>query len=457
MRVANPNSMESFATLCLFALVGGVILNVMPCVLPVLGLKVYHLVNMSDQSASVKRKHGAAYSLGVLSMFWALAAIVIGMRAAGNRLGWGMQFQNPAFVAALMVVMVLFGLWALGVFELAIGTREVEAGEGYRGSFVKGLLAAVMATPCSAPFLGPAAAFALVQAHAVQTAIIFTLIGVGLAAPFFIISMVPAMAKLLPKPGAWMDSVKQMMGFTLLGAAVWLLGALQAQITASGVQQFVAFLLVMSIAVWATTRFAGFEHSNLRRRVVQSVALGLTVLAGYGLIDLQPAKKPAPLACNDQQQEPGVERPAVVDGKINWAPFNPKAVKTALDQGKPVFVDYTAEWCANCKTNEKLFIETEQIRKDLGETGILPMKADYTNEDETIEEWMTKLGRAAIPIYVVYYPDGSRDLLPEAINTDMLSKALRKAADKYPPKKAEKSARGEQPDAAAEDTRLAAR
>src|SRR5262245_56180323 len=258
------------------AFLGGVILNVMPCVLPVLGLKVYHLIKINDQPNSVKRKHGLAYTLGILVMFWVLAAVVIGLRAAGDRLGWGMQFQNPIFVAVMIVRMVLFGLWALGVFEITFGMGEVEAGEGYGGSFVKGALASIMSTPCSAPFLGFAATFAL-GSGAVwwQTLLMFNFIGVGLAFPFLLISYIPALANALPKPGPWMETVKMVMGFTLLGAAVWLFGALGAQITPAGVQSFLGFLLLMTVALWGTKHFGGPEHSPLRRRLVSVAALGV--------------------------------------------------------------------------------------------------------------------------------------------------------------------------------------
>lgn len=416
------------------AFLGGVILNVMPCVMPVLTMKVFHVIEKAKEDPKVNRRHGLAYTAGIMVMFWAFAAIIIALRASGDRMGWGMQFQSPVFVAVLTALMVAFGLNALGVFELTVGMGDVETGEGYWGSFINGILASIMSTPCSAPFLGAAASFALgTGATAWQTMLMFTFIGLGLAFPFLVISYVPAVGKRLPRPGAWMETFKQLMGFTLLGAGVWLLGTLQVQITKDGVQMFLAFLLVMSMALWAQQHFGGLEHSNLRRRVVQALALGATVAGAYFLVDLTPLVEDAqPVA--EANTADGV-RPAVKDGKINWAAFNPKAVDESLKRGQPVFMDYTADWCANCKTNEKLFIETETIRGDLQRTQILPMKADFTKEDETIEEWMDKLGRSGLPVYVVYYPDGTTDLLPEVITTEMLSSALTKASTKFPPDK----------------------
>jgi thiol:disulfide interchange protein len=426
--------MDNIAVLLASAFIGGVILNVMPCVLPVLTMKVFHVIEKAKEDPSVNRKHGLAYTAGIVAMFWVLAVVVIALKASGERMGWGMQFQNPAFVAVLIAIMVGFGLNALGVFEITVGMGDVETGEGYFGSFVNGVLASIMSTPCSAPFLGPAAAFAFLSGSPLEIASIFTLIGLGLAFPFLLISFVPAIGRVLPKPGPWMETFKQLMGFTLLAAALWFMGALQAQLTKDGLQMFLGFLLVMSVALWGMQRFGGFEHSNLRRRLVRLSAVLLTAAGAYFMVDLTPPKKPIAIASADPARA-AAARAAVIDGQINWAPFDLKMVKASLDRGQPVFMDYTAEWCANCKTNEKLFIETKKIRADLTATNILPMKADYTSEDETIEEWMEKLGRAAIPIYVIYYPDGSYDLLPEVITTAMLSSALHKASSKYPPDK----------------------
>jgi len=411
------------------AFVGGLILNVMPCVLPVLTMKVFHVIEKAKQDRAVNRLHGLAYGAGIVAMFWALATVVIALRASGERLGWGMQFQSPAFVAVLTALMVAFGLNALGVFEIAFGMGEVSTGQGYLGSFVSGLLAAIMSTPCSAPLLGAAASFALGSgASWWQTALMFTFIGLGLAFPFLLISFVPAVGRRLPRPGRWMETFKQLMGFTLLGAAVWLVGTLQVQLTAAGLQWFLAFLLVLSMALWGMQRFGNFEHGRRRRWLVRLIAAVGVAAAAWWMVDLTP-----------RQTNPSANRasrahaPVVLHGKINWAPFDPAVVQRELGRGRPVFMDYTADWCANCKTNDKLFVETATTRAALERTQILPMKADYTTENETIEQWMEKLGRSAIPIYVVYYPDGSRDLLPEVITSQLLASAFDRAAHKYPP------------------------
>ncbi len=417
------------------AFLGGVILNIMPCVLPVLTMKVFHIIEKAKEDPSVNRRHGLAYAAGILASFWVLAIVIIALRAGGDRLGWGMQFQSPAFVAILTGLMVAFGLNALGVFEITVGMSGVEQGEGYGGTFINGIVAAVMSTPCSAPFLGAAATFALGSGAAWwQTMVMFTFIGLGLAFPFLLVSYIPAIGRKLPKPGPWMETFKHLMGFTLLAAAVWLFGTLQSQITKDGQQWFLAFLLVMAMGLWAIGRFAGLEHSDMRRRVVQLLSVGAVAGFGYWVLDFSPLEKETTVAVAPEEAVAD-EVPVVLDGKINWAAFSPDTLKAALDRGRPVFVDFTADWCASCKTNEKVFIEVDTIRNDLQATKILPMKADFTNEDEVIEAWISKLGREAVPIYVVFYPDGTHDLLPEVITTDMLSKALHKASSKYPPDK----------------------
>ena len=428
------------------AFLGGLILNIMPCVLPVLTMKVFHVIEKAKEDPSINRRHGIAYTLGILTFFWAFAAIILVLRAGGEKMGWGMQFQNPAMMAFVIALMVLFGLNALGVFEITVGMSSGDGKKGYLGTYINGIVAAVMATPCSAPILGTALGVVLASGASYwQTVVAFTLIGFGLAFPFLLISYVPAIGRVLPKPGAWMESFKQLMGFTLLAAAIYFFGALQSQITKEAQQWFLYFMLAMSVGVWAIGKFAGLEHSDMRRRVVMGLSIGLTAVAGYFMLDFTPLEKTAPVAATSGDD------PVVVDGKINWAPFSPDVVAASLERGRPVFMDYTADWCVNCKTNERVFIEVEKIREDLTRTNILPMKADFTNEDEIIEEWMTKLGREAIPIYVIYYPDGKWHLLPETITTGMLSDALAKASAKYPPGKFKPAAPPAKPAAPSED------
>ena len=425
---------ELFANVGL-GFVGGVILNVMPCVLPVLTMKVFHVVQQSSgndaASQRARKLHGLAYTGGILASFVVLAVAVIALKAAGERVGWGMQFQNPAFVAAMTALIFAFGLNALGVFEWTVSIDGRQGHQGYFGSFASGIVSAIMSTPCSAPFLGTAATFALGADTAWwQTTGMFLAIGVGLASPFLLISFVPTIGKLLPRPGPWMETFKQLMGFTLLGATVWLLRTLQVQVTAASANDFLIFLLVLAIALWAVHQFGGILYGTARRYGVRAAALAITVGAGFALIHFDKAArsgaaveatacKPTDVVCND---------------KIVWAPWDTKRVAAENKLGRPVFIDYTAEWCANCKANERLFLESDGVRTALVKTGVLPMKADFTNEDDEIQSWLDKLGRKAVPAYVIYLPDGTFDLMPEAITTPMVVEHLHAAAAKFPPK-----------------------
>ncbi len=408
------------------AFLGGVILNVMPCVLPVMTMKIFHMVKHGQQSPSSHRLHGLAYSAGIVATLMLLAVIVIGLRASGEVVGWGMQFQNPSFVAALTALIFVFGLNSLGVFEITLSFGGGAQKDGYLGSFINGVVAAIMSTPCSAPFLGTAAAVALASEAAWwQTQLLFFCIGMGLASPVLLISFIPVLARAMPRPGAWMETFKHLMGFTLIGAAIWLYGVLQNQLTTSGANWFLGFLLVLAVALWAVERFGGLGETRQRAALVRLSALALVVGAGFGMIDLSPPPRTSAVVALDQ--------PVVVDGHINWIPYSEKGLADMALRSRPVFADFTADWCANCKANEKIFLETDAVRSTLQTTGILPMMADFTNEDDEIAAGLKKLGRTAVPAYVIYMPDGTFDLMPEAITTEMVVERLEAASRRFPP------------------------
>ncbi|MEC9466646.1 MAG: thioredoxin family protein [Myxococcota bacterium] len=409
------------------AFLGGIILNIMPCVLPVLTMKVFHIVERGSEDPAGNRRHGLAYSAGVIFSFIIFAVGVIAVRASGDLVGWGMQFQNPAFVATLTALMVVLALNGLGVFEFAVSLNVSDDDGGYGASFANGIVASVMATPCSAPFLGTAAAFALGSGTpAWVTLAIFVFIGLGLAFPFALISFIPAVSKVLPRPGTWMVTFKKLMGFTLLGAAVWLYGVLMGQVTRDSAMWFLAFLLVLGVAVWMIDHFGGLQHSTARRMGVRALALAVVTVAAFQMVNFERPKAVVATAGS------GASAPVIKDDKINWADFSPFRVALENKRKRPVFVDYTADWCLNCKTNEKLFIETPEVRAAFDSMDILPMMADWTNEDETITEWLEKLGRTGIPVYAIYYPDGEVDLLPEVITQQMVLDRLTEASKKYP-------------------------
>lgn len=415
--------MGLFITSLGLAFVGGVILNVMPCVLPVLTMKVFHTIDALGNAKDDSRKQAIAYTAGTIAFFIILAGIVIALRSSGESLGWGMHFRNPIFVATMVGLTFVMGLNALGVFEITVSAQGPEKSEGWLGGFLTGIFAAIMSTPCTAPFLGTAAAFAIsADTPDWQTVVLFGAIGFGLAFPYTLIGFVPRLGKLLPKPGAWMETFKQVMGFSLIGMSVWLFGVLLRQITPQAGAMFAALLFLLAVGAWAIGRFAGLQHSAARRWFVRGISVAAATAFAISFVDLSPAAA-------TQTSSTGTSG-TVADGHIGWAPFDETRIASSGKDNQMVFLDFTADWCANCKTNEKLFLETETVREAFRETGALPMKVDMTNENALMDKWLAKIGRSAIPAYAIIMPSGEIDLLPVAITATLVAERLRGAKAK---------------------------
>jgi len=410
------------------AFLGGLVLNAMPCVLPVLTLKAFTALEHAHGDKRHQKLHGIAYSAGTISAFCLFAIFVVGLRSSGKSLGWGLQFQHPPFVATLTALVFAFGLNALGVFEIAFSARGPSAPHNVWGSVANGWFAALMATPCSAPFLGTAAALALAaETPAWQTFVIFITIGAGLAFPFTLLALVPGFARLLPRPGAWMETFKHLMGFSLLATALWLFSVLQKQVTTESSSWFLAFLLLLAMSFWALERFGGLTASTARRIGVRVGAVVLLTVAGTRLISFE-RRHDVAMVANGTSTDPVVKNNA-----INWVPFSVQRLQKERQEGRAIFLDFTADWCASCKTNEHVFLETNAVRQALLRGNVLPMKADLTSENEEISSWLAGLGRAGIPAYVVYFPDGTHDLLPVAITSELVVASLEKSSSHSSP------------------------
>lgn len=403
----------SLAWILLLGVVGGLILNAMPCVLPVLSLKVFGLVKAAGQGRSQVVVGALATAAGILISFWALAAAAIVARSAGAAVGWGVQFQEPVFVTALAVVVVLFCLNLWGLFEIPLPVFVARAAgsgprEGVPGHFVSGLFATLMATPCSAPFLGTALGFALAQPAGVIVAV-FTAVGFGMALPYLVLAAAPRLAGLLPRPGAWMETLKIVMGFLLAGAAIWLFYVLSAQVSAERVAFIELALLSLALGVWL--------RSRLRRPTGRRVAVALAMAAGVTSVVL---------AWGAEVRPSGAARAVSGDegGRISWIAFDEARARKLAAGGTAVFVDVTADWCFTCKVNEKLALDTPEVAAAFERHGVVTMKADWTNRDDSIAAYLASFGRYGIPFYVLYRPGEEPHLFGELLTAGEVLRVL---------------------------------
>lgn len=409
----------------LFAFIGGLILNVMPCVLPVISLKVMGFVEQAGSGGAKSLQHGLMFALGVLLSFWTLALVAIGLQQAGAQVGWGFQFQSPAFVVAMSVVMFVFGLNLAGVFEIAAPSVSGEVSKTLSrrdaiGSLMNGVLATTLATPCTAPFLGSALGFAFSQPAPVIFAI-FTTVGLGLSAPYLVFALKPEWLKFIPKPGEWMIRFKQAMSFLLFATVIWLLSVMGAQLGAEGVVATLGLLLGVGASCWLIGAFIDFGSSAARKATVWTLALFVAVASYYLAFERY----------LDWRRFEAKPAPSVKTNKgIEWQAFSVALVEESVLSGKPVFIDFTADWCFTCKVTEQTVLETDDVREAIQRLGVVPVKADWTNRNDEITRLLKKFGRSGVPLYVVF-PAGKLNepiVLPEVITKETLLEALGKAA-----------------------------
>jgi thiol:disulfide interchange protein DsbD len=409
------------------AFLGGIILNLMPCVFPVLFLKGLALVQTAGAGDGRERghplRHGLVYALGILVSFWAIVAVLLALRATGSHVGWGFQLQSPVFVGVLAAFMFFFALSLAGQFDLGLSLTSVGGSlaqkQGYAGSFFTGVLATVVATPCAAPFMGTAIGFALAQTAGVTFAV-FTALALGLAAPYVLLSWQPAWVRLLPRPGAWMEVLKQFTSLPLFATAIglaWVYGQLYA--AGDGVNQIALLLgcfLLLAIAGWALGRWPAKWGSRIAALLL--IALGLAIPLTQGRSARRAGSEPASTA------QAGAAPAAA--GEVVWQPYSGPALDAAHAAGHPVFIDFTAAWCLSCQYNERLYLKSAEVESAFLKAGMVTMKADWTNDDPAITAKLASLGRASVPTYVVYpaAAGSAPDLLPELLTKDLVLKAI---------------------------------
>jgi thiol:disulfide interchange protein DsbD len=400
----------------LFALLGGLILNLMPCVFPVLAMKAASFARLAGHARSEMRRDGIAYTVGVLASFAAMAAIVIALRSSLGEVSWGFQFQSPVFSLLIAYLFFVVGLNLSGVFE--IGGRFAGVGQGLAaqggttGAFFTGVLAVIVATPCTAPFMAAALGFALSQ-PAPQTVAVLLAMGLGLALPFLALSMTPALQRLMPRPGPWMDRLRQFLAFPMYASAVWMIWVLTQQTGADGVLYALGGMILIAFAIWLLRLGSGASAATWLRRGLAAAAVLLALAATLKLED-----GPATAASVSGSPSSGVN----FEG---WERYSRERVQQAVAAGKPVFVDFTAAWCITCLVNERVALETPAARRAFEQAGVVKLKGDWTNRDPEITSTLKELGRAGVPLYLFWAGGAERPkILPQVLTESLILSEL---------------------------------
>ncbi len=378
----------------LFAVIGGLILNLMPCVFPVLSLKALKLSQLQGKEEAKARAQGLAYTAGVILSFVAIAATLIALKAAGAEIGWGFQLQNPVVVSVLAYMLFLLGLNLSGFFEITGNFMNAGSSlaqkDGLGGSFFTGILATAVATPCTAPFMGAAMGYALVQPAYISLTV-FIALGFGLALPYLALCFIPALRSALPKPGAWMDTFKQFLAFPMFASAAWLVWVLSQQAGSMGVLSILMGLVILAFGIW------------LAKKNIRAFALITLAISIIPLFTVKTDPYPAGI-------------PHEISDSRNWQAYTPERLELALEQDEPVFLNMTAAWCITCKVNEKVALSLNETKMLFSEKNIQYFKGDWTNRDPDITKFLEHYGRSGVPLYVYYGPrDKTNGLRPDPV------------------------------------------
>ena len=403
------------AGLLLLAFVGGLILNLMPCVFPVLGIKIMGFVGQAGSSRKKIIGHGLVFTSGVLVSFWVLTTVLLILRSSGNQLGWGFQLQSPAFVLILAILLFAFALNMSGLFEFgqsAVGVgSELTGKSGLAGTFFSGILATVVATPCAAPFLAPALGAALTLPPATSF-LVFTVIALGLSTPYLLLSAFPGLINRLPRPGPWMETFKQTMGFLLYATVAYLLWVLAGQLgneslySPFGLLKVLFSLVLVAFSLWIYGRWAAFHRPKVSRRV--AIGASILVFAFALLFGLA-----------------GTKGLSAESASLHWEKWAPGKAEELSSQGKIVYVDFTARWCVTCQTNKAAVFSSRKVLESIEMNQVVLLKADWTNKDAAISEALQSFNRSAVPFNLVYQPGLSEPIiLPELLTPGSVLKAI---------------------------------
>ncbi|RYY02511.1 MAG: thiol:disulfide interchange protein [Gammaproteobacteria bacterium] len=418
---SKTTSSISFVSALFAALLGGLILNLMPCVFPVLSLKALSLVSHAHLSPLQVRLQGWVYTAGVLASFALLAAVLVILKAGGAQIGWGFQFQSPLFVVAMAYLMFLVGLNLSGVFVIGgsiagVGSSLADRG-GYSGSFFTGVLATIVATPCTAPFMAAALGYALAQPP-VKLFAIFLSLGFGLALPYLLLANWPRLQRWLPRPGAWMERTKQVLAFPMYAAAVWLVWVLAQQAGANAVLIALGGMVALALAVWLYDTTRNTSPNTERFGTASALIILVATLAlGYSGINISSENTETNLTTQKDK---------------NWEPYSADRLQSLLAEGKPVFLNFTASWCISCLVNEQIALSNADVKNTFKTVGITYLKGDWTKRDADITAMLTQFDRSGVPLYV-FYPAGNNAkfiVLPQVLTPDIVLTSIATALPK---------------------------
>jgi len=396
--------------------VGGLILNAMPCVFPLLSLKIVSLVESGNHNSVERRRHGIAYTAGVILSFLLIAGLLIALRFAGEQIGWGFQLQSPWFIAFLVYLLFVLGLSLSGFIELGSSLQNLGSGLGnkersssdWRGSFFTGVLATVVATPCTAPFMGTAMGFALGQS-AIVALLIFAAMGLGLALPFLLIAFIPFLANALPKPGNWMVRLKEFLAFPIYLTVIWLLWVFSRQTGGDAVALMLVGLVLVALALWIWRQTQFRDDAFISRAIAAFILVAAIILALY--------------AASVERNDIVLTDNAAVESDAQE--YTPERLQQALDNGEAVFVNMTADWCITCKVNERIALGTNKVKSAFAAQSITYLKGDWTNSDPVITEYLATFSRNGVPLYVYYAPGKTAVVLPQILTPSIVIDAIR--------------------------------
>lgn len=409
---------QNLLLVMLFALLGGILLNLMPCVFPVLSLKALSLVAKSGYGTAERHMHGLAYTAGIVLAFMVLASVLLALRAGGEAVGWAFQLQSPWFVALLVYLFFLMGLSLSGLYQIGGGVagigQSLTEKTGYRGSFFTGVLATVVASPCTAPFMGAALGFALAQSWLVAM-VVFGFLGLGMALPFLALTFIPGLMRFMPKPGPWMETFKEFMAFPLYATALWLLWVLGHQVGINGLIAVATSALFLAFALWLLQHRKTAPGPVLR---FASVVVPMLILVGALAVLRLPVVQTGAGDVMADGSEPGEAG--------GFEPFSSARVDELREQGTPVFVNMTAAWCITCLANESTTLNTERVRQAMEDHGIVYMKGDWTNQDPEISRVLDEFNRPSVPLYILYPGDPSAEpeILPQILTPAIVIEAF---------------------------------